>query len=158
MDAADADRPTADDATTDGERAAPPHSHDHLELHVSRSRAFDAYLRDLGSWWLHGRAPRSDLHVEQHAGGSIVEHASGVDERPWGEVHEIEPGRRVRHSYRYAGERSAVVTAEFHDGDHGGATIDLHHEPWEGSDEDRAALQGAWTDALRRLEAIASAV
>ncbi|SDH75777.1 SRPBCC domain-containing protein [Agrococcus jejuensis] len=158
MDAADADRPTDhDDATTDREDAA-PRDHEHLELHVSRSRAFDAYLRDLGSWWLHGRAHRSDLHVEQHAGGAIVEHAAGSDERVWGEVHEIEPGRSVRHSYRHAGEHPAIVTAEFHDGDHGGATIDLHHEPWEGDDDDRAALQAAWTEALRRLEAIASAV
>lgn len=157
MDAADADRsPDLDDqtaapSTTDGDGAR-------LELHVSRSRAFDAYLRDLGSWWLHGRAPRTDLHVEQHAGGAIVEHASSGDERQWGEVLEIEPGHRVRHSYRFAGEHSAVVTAEFHDGEHGGAVVDVRHEPWEGSDDERAALQAAWTDALRRLETVASAV
>lgn len=155
MDAAADDRPLDDDPSTDGGAGAP--AHDRLELHVSRSRAFDAYVRDFGAWWHHGREPRDELHVDAHAGGSIVQHTAG-DERPWGEVHEVEPGHRIRHSYRHAGEHPAVVTAEFHDGEHGGAVVELGHEPWQGDDDERAALQSAWADALRRLEAIASAV
>ena len=157
MDAADADRTPADDRATSPSPTPPDDAHARLELHVSRSRAFDAYARDFGSWWQRGRTPRSDLHVDAHAGGAIVEHVGGED-RPWGEVHEVEPGHRIRHSYRHGGEHAAIVTAEFHDGEQGGAVVELHHEPWEGSDEERAALQDAWAEALRRLETVASAV
>lgn len=154
MDAADRDQPTTDAA----EHAATDDAHVRLELHVSRSRAFDAYVRDFGSWWQHGRTARADLHVEQQPGGAIVEHAPGGDETRWGEVHDIEIGSRIRHSYRHGGEHAATVTAEFEDGEHGGAVIDIRHEPWEGDDDERAALQQAWTQALRRLQDDASAV
>lgn len=157
MDDEDLDRtPDATQADADAPAADPDHVR--LELHVSRSRAFDAYVRDFGQWWQHGRTQRTDLHVEQHAGGVILEHAVGGEETPWGEVHEVEVGSRIRHSYRHAGEHPAVVTAEFHDGEHGGAVVDIRHEPWEGTDEEREALQRAWGQALRRFVDDASAV
>ena len=158
-DAAAPDASPAEHArATEADATGTAWSHARLELHVSRSRAYDAYVRDFGSWWQHGRTPRTDLHVEQHVGGAIVEHAAGGEETAWGEVHEVEVGSRIRHSYRHAGEHPAVVTAEFHDGEHGGTVVDIHHEPWQGTDEERAALQEAWTGALRRLADDASAV
>ncbi|MFC7431270.1 MULTISPECIES: SRPBCC domain-containing protein [unclassified Agrococcus] len=157
MDADDTARtPDAPTAETDAPAAGADHVR--LELHVSRSRAYDAYVRDFGQWWQHGRTPRTVLHVEQHAGGAIVEHAVGGDETHWGDVLDVEVGSRIRHSYRHAGEHHAVVTAEFSDGEHGGAVVDIRHEPWEGSDEEREALQQAWTQALRRLTDDASSV
>lgn len=145
----------ADEASTTDRGGEAPHVR--LELHVSRSRAYDAYVRDFGSWWQTGRAPRDELHVEQHAGGAIVQHANG-EQQPWGEVHDVEPGHAIRHSYRHGGEHPATVAVEFHDGEHGGAVVELRHEPWEGSDDERAALEQAWTEALRRFEADATAV
>lgn len=149
---AHADR-TPDAATADAGPAA--HDHERLELHVSRSRAFDAYVRDFGVWWHEGRASRDELHVEQHEGGAIVRSGADDDEA-WGEVHEIDPGHRIRHSYRHTGEGSPTVTADFVDGDHGGAVVTLQHEAWDDGDHD--ALRSTWIAALRRLEGVASAV
>lgn len=161
MDADDAARTLDEDASVASSSAQLDRGSDaarvRLELHVSRSRAFDAYVRDFGSWWQAGRTPRDELHVEQHAGGAIVQRTGG-EERPWGEVYDVEPGHGIRHSYRHAGEHPATVSAEFRDGEHGGAVVDLRHDPWEGSDEERAALERAWTEALRRFAADASAI
>jgi uncharacterized protein YndB with AHSA1/START domain len=121
-----------------------------LELSVSHSRAFDAYVRDLDVWWHRGRTRGTSLRVDAVPGGSIVEHHADGSEDEWGEVLEVEVGHRIRHSYRLSETETAVVTVQFTDGEHGGTVVEVSHDPWESSDDDGALLE-EWGRALQRF-------
>ncbi|GAA2173789.1 hypothetical protein GCM10009846_17150 [Agrococcus versicolor] len=121
-----------------------------VDVAVSHSRAFDAYVRDLDVWWHRGRTRGTGLRVDAVPGGAIVEHHADGTEEPWGEVLEVEQGDLIRHSYRLSETETAVVTVRFTAGEHGGTVVEVEHEPWESTDDDGALLE-EWSRALQRF-------
>lgn len=153
------------DARATGEAgAADPHApivHE-LDVHVSRARAFDAYVHGLGEWWHPGHTASGTgldrIHVDAHEGGRIVEHARDGAEHVWGEILELVPGERFAHTFGLShddGPTEVVVT--FAELEHGGTRVRLEHGGWGAADAD-ARGRTDWTTLLERYVAYASHV
>ena len=162
-DTAQADGTHADDALDAAQPgAADPHApiEHELDVAVSRTRAWDAYVHGLEEWW-HPSWTRfgtgiDRIEVDPHAGGRIVEHSRDGDEREWGEVLDAEPGERFSHTFRVTdGGDATVVTLEFEDLPHGGTRVRFAHGGWNDSNEHERAKHDDWPMLLERYRAYA---
>ena len=84
-----------------------------LEVAVSRTRAWDAYVHGLSEWWHPGWTATGSgldrIEVEQRDGLRIVEHGRDGREVVWGEVIETIPGERFGHTFRLTHEGDATT-------------------------------------------------
>lgn len=134
-----------------------------LEVAVSRTRAWDAYVHGLGEWWHPAwSATGSGLDrvtVDPHAGGRIVEHGRDGREVEWGEVTDAVPGERFAHTFRSRHDGVAsTVTVTFVDRPQGGTRVRLVHSGWDDSDREARDAHADWAMLLERYRAYAQHV
>ncbi|SDR87983.1 Uncharacterized conserved protein YndB, AHSA1/START domain [Agrococcus carbonis] len=144
----------------DDPRAPIEHS---LDLPVSRTRAYDAYVLGLPEWWPRGLTASGSgfdrIDLDPHPGHRIVEHARDGSEIVWGEVLEAEPGARFSHTFglSHDGDPSRV-TIVFADLPHGGTRVLLQHHGWNESNLAGRAKHTDWSQLLERYAAYATHV
>lgn len=151
----------AHDAQEPGEQGDPRGPAEHvLDVPVSRTRAYDAYVLGLPEWWHPGWTASGTgldrIEVEPHEGGRIVEHARDGSESEWGAVTEAEPGARFGHTISLRqGDAPSTVMVTFADLPHGGTRVLLQHSPAEGGG---AARLPDWPLLLERYRGYATHV
>ncbi|SFS07207.1 Uncharacterized conserved protein YndB, AHSA1/START domain [Agrococcus baldri] len=157
------DTAQADDtALAESGDASAPITHE-VEVAVSRTRAWDAYVHGLEEWWHPGWTAFGTgldrIEVEPHAGGRIIEHGRDGEQREWGEVLEAEPGERFAHTLHPSHEGDpTVVTVDFDDLPHGGTRVRLTHGGWNESNLAGRAKHTDWPMLLERYRAHAQHV
>jgi|GEM_PF-889108 len=134
-----------------------------LEVAVSRTRAWDAYVHGLSEWWHPGWTATGSgldrIEVEQRDGLRIVEHGRDGREVVWGEVIETIPGERFGHTFRLTHEGDATtVLVTFADLPHGGTRVHLTHSGWNDSNQRGRELHAGWPKLLERYRAYAQHV
>lgn len=152
MDEHDTAQAGADDPTA-------PIMHE-LEVAVSRTRAWDAYVHGLEEWWHASRTNFGSgidrIEVEPHAGGRIIEHSRDGEEREWGEVLEAESGERFVHTFHLTHEGDpTIVTVEFDDLPHGGTHVRFSHSGWNETNQDARGKHADWPMLLERYRTYA---
>ena len=151
-------RPASAERHSEGAHAPIVHE---LDVHVSRARAFDAFVHGLGEWWHPGRTVSGTgldrIDVQAHPGGRIVERARDGAEHEWGEVLLVEQGERFAHTLRlgHDGDPTEVVVS-FSDLAQGGTRVRLEHGGWNASNAHARAVHGDWTRLLERYVAHAT--
>lgn len=141
------------------EQSTAPIEHE-LDIAVSRTRAWDAYVHGLEEWWHTSwtsfGAGLDRIEVEPHAGGRIVEHSRNGEERTWGEVLEAEPGERFVHTFHLRNDGDpTVVTVEFGDLPHGGTHVRFSHGGWNETNRDARGKHADWPMLLERYRTYA---
>ena len=134
-----------------------------LEVSVSRTRAWDAYVHGLGEWWLPGwTASGSGLDritVDPHEGGRIVEHSRDGREIDWGRVTDAVPGERFSHTFSLSHDGDAsTVAVTFVDQPQGGTRVRLTHAGWNESNWRARSKHTDWPLLLERYRAFAQHV
>lgn len=129
-----------------------------LEVAVSRTRAWDAYVHGLDEWWHPGWTVTGSgldrVVVEQRDGLRIVEHARDGREIVWGEVTEAVTGERFAHTFRPTPEGDAtMVLVTFVDLPQGGTRVHLTHSGWNATNQRGRAQHADWPRALERYRA-----
>ena len=129
-----------------------------LDVAVSRTRAWDAYVHGLGEWWHPGwtafGSGLDHIEVEPHRGGRIVEHDRDGREHEWGEVLDVVPGERFEHTLRVSPDADAtLISVAFSDLPQGGTRVRLAHGGWTQSSLPFRARHAEWPALLARYRA-----
>jgi hypothetical protein len=129
-----------------------------LDVAVSRTRAWDAYVHGLGEWWHPGwtafGSGLDHIVVEPHRGGRIVEHSRDGREHEWGEVLAAVPGERFEHTLRVSPDAEPTrISVEFVDLPQGGTRVSLTHGGWTPSSLRFRAKHEEWPALLARYRA-----
>jgi uncharacterized protein YndB with AHSA1/START domain len=117
---------------------------------VSPDRAFTLFTDELGSWWpLATHSVGGDQAVaavfEAVPGGRIYERTADGAEHQWGEVLEVEPGRRLVFTWHPGRAASTAQTVEvtFTESD-GECLVELVHRGWEALGETAAQTRAGY--------------
>lgn len=114
-------------------------------------QAFSVFTDEISAWW-----PLAELSVLGPASlvgfrdGKLVEGTADGREAVWGEVHEWEPGRRLRLSWHPGRETSSELTITFSPTETGTLVV-LEHSGWEGFADpagSRTEYGEGWTGVL----------
>jgi len=108
-----------------------------IELGGEPQAAYDAFVSGFGDWWpvlSHSlsRAPATRCAFEPHSGGPIVETAPDGTLHLWGNVTDLEPGRRVRFSWHPGREPDSAQWVEVtFEAAENGCRATLVHGGWD---------------------------
>ena len=134
--------------------------HVSVDVEVTAEGAFEAFTRDIGSWWpLHTHSIQDDVRdagFEPFVGGRIYEIAADGAEAEWGIVTVWDPPRRVVFTWHPNPERARETEVEVTFAESAGLTrVRLEHRGWERLAEgDRAARDSYelnWPRVLKLL-------
>ncbi|WP_146792811.1 SRPBCC domain-containing protein [Agrococcus baldri] len=144
------------------EHSTAPIEHE-LEVAVSRTRAWDAYVHGLEEWWHPGWTAFGSgidrIEVEPHPGARIVEHGRDGSDREWGEVLDAVPGHRFSHTFHLTHDGDpTIVTVEFDDLPQGGTRVRFSHGGWNETNQDARGTHADWPTLLERYRAHAQHV
>ena len=108
-----------------------------IDLAVPPKTAYEAFTRRFGEWWpaaTHSlsRAATTRCRLELKPGGAVDELAPDGARHVWGEVLEVDPGRRIRFSWYPGREADSAQWIEVvFDAAAGGSRATLTHGGWE---------------------------
>lgn len=130
-----------------------------IEVRRSPADAFRLFTEEISAWWpmkKHSRAKDAAgevtvrVEVETHVGGRIFETLNTGEQRDWGEVLAIEPGRRLVFSWQMGRtkEKSGEVEVRFDPVDANRCRVTLTHSHWERMGDEaepmRRGYAGGW--------------
>jgi len=108
-----------------------------IELALSPVRAYAAFAERFGEWWpaaSHSlsRDSATSCRLDARLGGAVLERTPDGTLHTWGEVLEVEPGRRIRFSWYPGRERESAqwIDVDFAPAA-GGSRVTLTHGGWE---------------------------
>jgi hypothetical protein len=132
--------------------SAQPIRHE-VVVRAAAAQAFEAYASGIGRWWpaayTADPATFTDVRIEPHVGGAVVEsHRTGA-QHPWGEVTVWEPGMRLAYSSTLAQRRDSpsMITVTFEDVAEGCRVV-FEHGGWDERNEDQRTKFGDWPAIL----------
>ena len=114
----------------------------HMDVRRSAADAFRLFTAEMTAWWpmkTHSRAKDAlgeltiRVDCEMRIGGRLYETLNTGEERDWGEVLAIEPGRLIRFSFQMGRDKdkSGEVEVRFDPIDDTSCRVTLKHEHWE---------------------------
>jgi len=127
------------------------------ELDVSPACAYHLFTERFAEWWPAGthslsRDPGTSCHLDARRGGAVDELAPDGTRHAWGEVLEVEPGRRIRFSW-YPGREPKTaqwIEVEFAQAA-GGSRVTLTHGGWEALGEIAPLLRQEYLPGWRHV-------
>ncbi|MEQ1615223.1 MAG: SRPBCC domain-containing protein [Hyphomicrobiaceae bacterium] len=113
-----------------------------IEVRRTPEEAFRLFTQEISAWWpmkKHSRAKDAAGEItvrvdfEQHVGGRIYETLNTGEQREWGEVIALEPGKRVQFSFSMGRPRdkSGEVEVRFEPLGRDTCLVTLVHTHWE---------------------------
>jgi uncharacterized protein YndB with AHSA1/START domain len=128
-----------------------------IDLAVSPGLAYIAFTERFGEWWpieTHSlsRNPATSCRLDARHGGEVGERAPDGTLHAWGEVLEVEPGRRIRFSWHPGREPGTAqwIEVEFAPAA-GGSRITLTHGGWEALGEIGPLLRQEYLPGWRHV-------
>jgi uncharacterized protein YndB with AHSA1/START domain len=130
-----------------------------IDVRRTHADAFRLFTEEISAWWpmkKHSRAKDAAGEVtvrvefEARVGGRIFETLNTGEQRDWGEVLAVEPGRRLLFSFQMGRpkEKSGEVEVRFDPIDADTCRVTLTHSHWERLGEEaeamRRAFAGGW--------------
>ena len=125
-----------------------------VEVPCSQQRAFDVFVKEMGSWWpLHkrsmslkgGGAPKM-LNVDPRVGGRIVEIAEDGTEHHWGTITTLKPHDLVAMDFHMGmpADKASLVEVRFTPLGEKRTEVVLTQSNWEGFGEMAEMLRGGY--------------
>lgn len=126
-----------------------------IDVRRSAADAFRLFTHEISAWWpmaKHSRAKDAlgektvRITIEPRVGGRIYETLNTGEEREWGEVLNLEPGRRIAFAFQMgrARDRSGEVDVRFDPLDDSSCRVTLTHAHWERYGDEAAAMRGGF--------------
>ena len=123
---------------------------------MQRRGAFRLFTQEINGWWplaSHSRAKSADgerterLHFDARVGGRIYETLNTGEERDWGEVLALEPGKRLYMTFQMGRpkDKSGEVEVRFNPIDAGTCRVTLTHSHWERYGEEAEVMRGRFS-------------
>jgi len=113
-----------------------------IEVPCGQQRAFDIFIRDMGSWWpLHKRSmslrsghPPKRLDVDPQVGGKIVEIAHDDTEHHWGTIKTLRPHDLIAMDFHMGmpPDKASLVEVRFTPLAENRTEVELTQSNWEG--------------------------
>lgn len=127
-----------------------------VDVGRSADEAFGLFVNDISSWWPvkeHSRAKDSlgertvRVNFEAEVGGRIYETLNTGEKRDWGEVIQIETGRRLLFSFQMGRpkDKSGEVEIRFDPLGDQQCRVVLTHTHWERFGEEAEAMRGGFS-------------
>ena len=124
-----------------------------IEVRRSAAEAFRLFTQEIGAWWpikTHSMARDADgerterVDFEVRVGGRIYETLNTGEEREWGEVLALEPGKRVAFSFLMGRPKEGAGKVEviFDPIDAGTTRVTLTHSHWERYGDEAEVMRG----------------
>lgn len=123
-----------------------------IEVPCSQQRAFDVFIREMGSWWpLHKRSmsmksghPAKGLSVDPRVGGKIVERAHDDSEHHWGTIRTFRPHDLVAMDFHMGmpADKASLVEVRFASLGENRTEVELTQSNWEGFGDMAEMLRG----------------
>lgn len=128
-----------------------------IEVRRSAEDAFRLFTQEINGWWplaSHSRAKSEDgerterVDFEVHLGGRIYETLNTGEERDWGEVLALEPGRRVLFSFEMGRpqDQAGEVDVRFDPIDAETTRVTLTHSHWERYGDEAPVMRGRFSE------------
>jgi uncharacterized protein YndB with AHSA1/START domain len=128
-----------------------------VELALSPAKAFAAFTERFADWWpvaTHSlsRSPATRCSFDARPGGRVEERAPDGARHVWGEVLEVESGRRVRFTWYPGREAGSAqwVDVDFAPGP-AGSRVTLTHGGWEALGEIGPLLRQEYVPGWRHV-------
>ena len=127
-----------------------------IDVKRSAEAAFRIFVEEISRWWPmkeHSRAKDAlgertiRVDFEPHVGGRIYETLNTGEERDWGEVLRIEPGRSLLFSFQMgrARDKAGEVEVRFEPLAAEVCRVVLIHSHWERFGDEADAMRGAFS-------------
>jgi len=128
-----------------------------IELELTPGRAYSLFTEHFAEWWpaaTHSlsRDPATRCHLDARRGGAVDERAPDGSRHAWGQVLEVEPGRRIRFSW-YPGrepETAQWIEVGFASAADG-CRVTLTHGGWEALGEIAPLLRQEYLPGWRHV-------
>ena len=128
-----------------------------IEVRRSAEDAFRLFTQEISGWWpmtTHSRAKSADgewterIHFDARVGGRIYETLNTGEERDWGEVLALEPGRRVLFSFEMGRpqDQAGEVDVRFDPIAADSCRVTLTHSHWERYGDEAPAMRGRFSE------------
>ncbi|MGR3468082.1 MAG: metalloregulator ArsR/SmtB family transcription factor [Shimia sp.] len=131
-----------------------------LTVPLPPARAFEAFTRDLGTWWpveSHSLSAADDktpqaVRIEPREGGQIIETKHDGTTAPWGRITGWEPGRRLAMSWHVGRpeEEATFIDVRF-EAQGTGTRIILIHDGWAALGAQASATRSSYTTGWDRV-------
>jgi uncharacterized protein YndB with AHSA1/START domain len=131
------------------------------DLACDPDHAFDVYARHIGDWWhpdyTEGAETFTEVTIEPHVGGSVIEHHSTGETHEWGRVTDWQPAQRLAYTSNLAraGGDPGTITVTFTPIDNGGPAVDFGHGGWNDSNAHGRFKFTEWRNILDRFATMA---
>lgn len=123
-----------------------------IEVDCSQQRAFDIFVREMGSWWpLQQRSmsmksgnPPKGLKVDPQVGGKIVEVGHDDTEYHWGTINIFDPPSFVAMDFHMGmpADKASLVEVRFNPLGENRTEVELTQSNWEGFGDMAEMLRG----------------
>jgi uncharacterized protein YndB with AHSA1/START domain len=123
-----------------------------IEVPCSQQRAFEIFIRDMGSWWpLHKRSmsmkgghPSKELKVDPRLSGKIVEIGHDSTEYHWGTIRTFNPHDLLAMDFHMGmpADKASLVEVRFTALDKNRTEVELTQSNWEGFGDMAEMLRG----------------
>ncbi|MEM1285417.1 MAG: SRPBCC family protein [Pseudomonadota bacterium] len=132
-----------------------------IEVPCPPSTAFDAFTRDIGTWWpkeshsvsaMDGNTARA-VTMEPHVGGSLTETGHDGTIHHWGSVKVFKPGEHLQLAWHINAPESEASTVDVTFTKTGrGTRVELKHHNWENlgdrADDMRDGYNKGWVNVF----------
>jgi len=123
-----------------------------IEVPCNQQRAFDIFIREMGSWWpLHKRSmsmkgghPAKGLSVDPQLGGKIVELGHDGTEHHWGTIKTLDPHDLIAMDFHMGmpADKASLVEVRFNPLGDNRTEVELTQSNWEGFGDMAEMLRG----------------
>jgi uncharacterized protein YndB with AHSA1/START domain len=130
-----------------------------VEVPCGQQRAFDVFIRDMGTWWpLHKRSmsmrsghPARALMVDPQLGGKIVEVAHDGTEHHWGTITTFSPHDLIAMDFHMGmpPDKASLVEVRFTALGENRTQVELTQSNWEGFGDMAEMLRGHYGTGWR---------
>jgi uncharacterized protein YndB with AHSA1/START domain len=125
-----------------------------IEVPCGQQRAFDIFIREMGSWWplqkrsmsLKGGGAPKALNVDPRVGGRIVEVAVDGTEHHWGTIKTLSPYDLVAMDFHMGmpPDKASLVEVRFTPLGDDRTEVELIQSNWEGFGDMAEMLRGGY--------------